>query len=90
MCRDARRHQRGIRIYGQSIGSAFRVFAVGHHLRETKGVAQRRGNGGADQARGVADHEGHFFRGDVLGGGDEVAFVFAGGVVQDDNELAIA
>jgi hypothetical protein len=45
--------------------------------------------GRADQARGVADHEGHFFGSDVLGGDDEVAFVFARGVVQDDNEFAI-
>ncbi len=36
----------------------------------------------------MADHEGHFLRGDVLGGDDEVAFIFAGGGVKDDDEVA--
>jgi hypothetical protein len=90
MGRDARRRQRGIRIYGQRIGCALRVFAVAHHLWQVQGVARAGRDGGADQARGVADHEGHFLGADVLGGDDEVAFVLAGGVVQDDDELAIS
>jgi acyl-CoA hydrolase len=38
----------------------------------------------------VSDHEGHFFGGDVLSGDDEVAFIFARGIVQDDYEIAVS
>lgn len=36
----------------------------------------------------MSDHEGGFGRGEVLGGADEVAFVFAGRGVEDDYEGA--
>lgn len=39
---------------------------------------------------GVADHKGHFFGCDGFGGDDEVAFVFAGGGVEDDDEVAVS
>lgn len=35
----------------------------------------------------MPDHEGHLGGGDGFGGYDEVGFVFAGGVVEDDDEL---
>lgn len=36
----------------------------------------------------MADHEGHFGRGDVLRGDDEIAFVLARFVVENDDEFA--
>ena len=36
----------------------------------------------------MADHEGHLGGGEVLGGDDEVAFVFAGDGVEDNDGLA--
>lgn len=47
------------------------------------------GHGTADDARGVAVHEGHLLGGDVLCGDDEIAFVFAREIVEDDDEFAI-
>ena len=38
----------------------------------------------------MADHEGHLLGGYGLGGDDEVCFVFAAGVVNDYDELAIS
>jgi len=46
------------------------------------------GHGRAEIAGGVADHEGGFGGGKVGGGDDEVAFVFAGGGVEDNEEVA--
>ena len=57
-------------------------------MREIERVGESGGERAADQAAGVADHEGGFFGGEVLGGADEVAFVFAGGSVEDDDEGA--
>jgi hypothetical protein len=37
----------------------------------------------------VPYHEGHLLGCDGLGGYDQVGFVFAAGVVEDDDELAI-
>ena len=36
----------------------------------------------------MAHHEAHLGGCDVFGGDDEVGFVFAGGVVEDDEEFA--
>lgn len=77
-------------VDGDSVGGRAGVLVLGHHLREVEGFAQGRGERGADIARGVADHEGHLFGGYGGGGDDEVGFVLAGGVVQNDYELAIA
>lgn len=38
----------------------------------------------------MSDHEGHFFGGDVRAGDYEVAFIFAGEVVEDDDEFAVS
>lgn len=48
-----------------------------------------RRHGCADYAGGVSDHEGHFFGRHVAGGDYQVAFVFAGGGIEDDDEFAI-
>lgn len=37
----------------------------------------------------MTDHEGHFGGGEVGGGDDEVAFIFAREVVEDDDEFAV-
>lgn len=36
----------------------------------------------------MADHEGHVLGGGILGGDDQVCFVLAGGVVEDDEEFS--
>ena len=36
----------------------------------------------------MVDHEGHFVGGHIFGGEDEVAFIFAGGGVEDYDEFA--
>ena len=41
---------------------------------------------GADEARGVADHEGHLLGRHVRGGYNEIAFILARQVVEDDYE----
>lgn len=38
----------------------------------------------------MSDHEGHLLGGDVLSRDDEVAFILARGVVQDDYEVAVS
>lgn len=56
----------------------------------------RMGRGGGGLGRGggeipgMADHKGHFFGSDGFGGDDEVAFVFARGGVEDDDEVAVS
>ena len=45
--------------------------------------------GGGEGEPCVSDHKGHFLRRDVFGCDDEVAFVFARGGVEDDDELAV-
>lgn len=46
-------------------------------------------HGRADEARGVADHEGNLLGRGVFRGDDQVAFVLAGEVVKNDYELSI-
>lgn len=77
-------------VDSDGVSGSARVLVHGDHLREGEGFAEGRGQGGADVTRGMADHEGHLFGGDGGGGDDEVGFVFAGGGVKDDYELAIA
>ena len=38
----------------------------------------------------MADHEGHLRGGDLFGGYYEIAFVFAVGAVEDDNEFVVS
>lgn len=87
---DARGGERVLGVDGDGVGGAARVLGVGDHGREVEGVGSGARHGHADVARGVADHPAHLLGGDVLGGDDEVAFVFAAGVVEDEEELAIA
>ena len=86
--RDARRRARGVE--GNRVRRPFnlRGLVLGHHLREREVRGDGGRDGRADEAAGVLDHEGHLFGRHVLGGDDEVAFVFARGRVQDDDEVA--
>lgn len=78
-------------VDGDGVGGAVGVFGggQGHHLGQLEGRGAGGGEGRADVARGVADHEGHFGGGEGGGGDDEVAFVFARGGVEDDYEFVI-
>lgn len=59
-------------------------------MRERERVAELARQGRADDAAGVPDHKGHLGRRHEFGRDDQVAFVFARGVVEDDEELARA
>ena len=85
-----RRHAIGYSVDGNGIRRAvdLAVLARGHHLREIQGLGEGGGQRAADQAAGVADHEGRFFGGKVLSRADEVAFIFARRGIEDDDEGA--
>lgn len=87
---DAGGGERVLGVNGDGVGGAARVLGVGDHGWEAEGGRAVGRHGHADVARRVADHPAHLLGGDVLGGDDEVAFVFAAGVVEDEEELAIA
>ena len=80
---------RRIRINRYRVSGSIRVFVGGDHLREIEMPGQIWRHGRADQTGRVAYHECHFFGGHVRGGDDEVAFIFAGEVVEHDYEFAI-
>lgn len=61
---------------------------AGDHEFEAEAVAHGFGHGHADESAAVGGHEVDDLGGDVSGGGDEVAFVFAVFVVHDDDEFA--
>lgn len=64
-------------------------FAVGlDHQRQFERIEALAGQRDADQAAAVADQEGHLRGADGIGGDDQVAFVFAVGVVDHDDEFA--
>ena len=81
-------HGLGSCIDGDGIGGTVDFGVVGHHLGEAKVRRYGGGDRAADQTRGVADHEGGFGGGEVLGSDNEVAFIFAVGGVEDDDEGA--
>lgn len=86
---DAGRYEVGGGVAGEGVGGAVWVGVGGGHLGEVEARGEGGEHRGADYAGGVADHEGHLGGCDEGGGDDEVAFVFAGGVVEDDDELAV-
>lgn len=77
-------------VDGDGVGGAARVFVVGDHLGEAEGGDEGGRERRADVAGGVADEEAHLLGGHILSGDDEVGFVLAGGVIEDDEELAIS
>lgn len=68
-------------VDGEGVGGAAGVLALRDHLGEFEGFGAGGEDGGAHEAGGVADHEGELFGCGVLGGEDEIGFVFAAGVV---------
>ena len=76
-------------VDGDGEGGAHRVEIVGDHRRQVQPVGAVGGHRHADDAAGVADHEGHLFRRRLRRGHDQVALVLAVGVVDDDDELAL-
>lgn len=77
-------------VDGDGVGGAAGILAGGNHDGELEGVGAGGQDGRADEARGVADHPGHLLCCDVLGGNDQVGFIFAAGVVEDQDEFASA
>ena len=53
-------------------------------------VAALDGDGGAEHASGVLQHEVHLLGGDLLGSDDEVALILTVLVIHHDHELAFA
>jgi hypothetical protein len=85
----ARRHTFVLRVNRNGVGSLVGVRIVGDHLWEVQGCGTRDGEWRAEVAGAVADHEGGFGGGEGGGGDDEVAFVFARGVVEDNDEFVV-
>ena len=75
-------------VDGDGVRGSFGVFVRDHHLREFEGGGARGEQGRAEVAGGVADEEGGFGGGEGAGGDDQVAFVFAGFGVEDDDGIA--
>jgi hypothetical protein len=86
---DARRDARVRGVDADSVRGLVGVGVVGDHLREVQGCGARDGERGTQVAGAVADHEGGFCGGQGGGGDDEVAFVFAGWGVEDDDEFVV-
>lgn len=85
---DARADFRCVRVYGDGVSGAVRIRVVRHHLRQLQLRGACDGDWSADVAGGVPDHERGFGGGEVFGGDYEVAFVLAGGGVEDYDEFA--
>lgn len=68
-------------VHGDGVGGAADVLGAGDHLRQLEGLGAGGEDGGADVARGVADHEGELLGRGVFRGEDEICFIFAPGVV---------
>ena len=75
-------------VDGDGVRGSFGVFVRDYHLREFEGGGARGEQGRAEVAGGVADEEGGFGGGEGAGGDYQVAFVFAGFGVEDDDGVA--
>ena len=75
-------------IDGDGEGGAHRRIVQGHHGIELQALGVIRRDGGADDAGGVAHHEGHLFRRDLGGGGDQIALVLAVVVIDHHHHFA--
>ncbi len=76
-------------VDGQGVGRQEGVFVALDHLRQRELDGPLREYGRADQARAVPDHEGHLLCGDILRRNDDVGFVLASRIVENDYEFAI-
>lgn len=84
--RDARRRVDVVDGNGEGRFVVICIFA--DHLGQAELMGIFDAHGHADQALAVAGHEVHVFCRAVLGGADEVAFVFAVRVIGDDDDVA--
>ena len=75
-------------VDGDGVRRAFGVFVRDDHLRELEGGGAHGQQGRAEVAGGVADEEGGFGGREGARGDDQVAFVFAGFGVEDDDGVA--
>ena len=57
-------------------------------MRQIQLLAAFQGDGCAEHATGMLEHEVYLFGGDLLSGDDQVAFVLAVFVIDNDHELA--
>ncbi|CAB4907687.1 unannotated protein [freshwater metagenome] len=76
------------RVDGDGVRRSVFVLVGREHRRQAESVAILTGQRDTEVARGIADHEGNQFRGGLLGGEDEVAFVLAVLVVDDHHCFA--
>ena len=72
--------------HGEGRGMCRIVFR--HHGVEVEALGLFPRHRRADDARGMADDEGHFFRRAMNGGNDQVTFVLAAVIVDDDDDFA--
>jgi hypothetical protein len=75
-------------VDGDGVRGAFGVFVRDYHLRELEGGGAHGEQGRAEVAGGMADEEGGFGGREGAGGDYQVAFVFAGFGVEDDDGVA--
>jgi len=76
-------------VNGDGEGRAHRRIVERHHGIKLQPPRLFGRHGGADDARGVAHHEGHLLRRDLGGGADQVALVFPVVIVNHHHQFAI-
>ena len=81
---------RGDMVDGHGEGRVVVVGVVGDHLVEVEAVGIDLAHRHADQSLAVGGHEVDVVRRREAGGADQVAFVLARGVVDDDDDVALA
>jgi hypothetical protein len=79
-----------LHVHGDGEGGAQTGGVLAHHEIEAQMPQAILGHGGAQEAPGLADDEVHLGGGDGLGAADEIAFVLALFVVEDDDQLSEA
>lgn len=77
-------------VHGDGVGRRAGVLVVLDHLRQIELFGALRKDRRADESRTVPHHEGHLLSGHGFGGDDQVRFVLATGVIEDNDELAIS
>ncbi len=70
--------------------SAVILRVLGDHLFDAQLFQSLEGGRDADQAAAIFGHEVDVLRGDTFGGHDEVAFVFAAGIIDHHHHAALA
>jgi hypothetical protein len=82
---------RGVgRVDRDSVCGASRVLVVGDHLRKIERFGEFGGERSADVTRRVADEEAHLLGCHIFSSDDQIGFVLARGVIENDEELSIS